>query len=232
MKIWPFDPAAEKSDGQYISRPDLKTRAGAVREDSPRGRRPHGRDGRISFAVAASAGDDDRQGAWRPSRRSGTRIRSRWTASPALARYAAASPAPICASETLGSLCAFRDLLETGAAGVIMLDLAWCGGISEARKIAAMAEAWHLPVAPHDCTGPVVFCGFDPSLAQRAERARPGKRARLLPDLVSRPRRRAARSERRRDQRRPPARASGSNCIRISPSVITVEIRATALGDI
>ena len=38
-----------------------------------------------------------------------------------------------------------------------MLDLAWCGGLSEARKIAAMAEAWHLPVAPHDCTGPVVF---------------------------------------------------------------------------
>ncbi|MBL3685208.1 hypothetical protein F2981_31975 (plasmid) [Sinorhizobium meliloti] len=26
-----------------------------------------------------------------------------------------------------------------------------CGGISEAKKIATMAEAWHLPVAPHDC---------------------------------------------------------------------------------
>ena len=74
-----------------------------------------------------------------------------------LKRYAAASPAPVCASETLGSRWAFRDLLETGAAGVVMLDLAWCGGLSEARKIAAMAEAWHLPVAPHDCTGPVVF---------------------------------------------------------------------------
>ena len=30
-------------------------------------------------------------------------------------------------------------------------------GLSEARKIAAMAEAWHLPVAAHDCTGPVVL---------------------------------------------------------------------------
>ena len=39
-----------------------------------------------------------------------------------------------------------------------MLDVSWCGGLSEARKIAAMAEAWHLPVAPHDCTGPVVLC--------------------------------------------------------------------------
>jgi L-alanine-DL-glutamate epimerase-like enolase superfamily enzyme len=30
--------------------------------------------------------------------------------------------------------------------------------VSEARKIAAMAEAWHRPIAPHDCTGPVVLC--------------------------------------------------------------------------
>jgi L-alanine-DL-glutamate epimerase-like enolase superfamily enzyme len=74
-----------------------------------------------------------------------------------LRRYAEVSQAPICASETLGSRFAFRDLLETGAAGVVMLDLAWCGGLSEARKIAAMAETWHLPAAPHDCTGPIVF---------------------------------------------------------------------------
>jgi galactonate dehydratase len=74
-----------------------------------------------------------------------------------LKRYAEVSVAPICASETLGSRWAFRDLLETGAAGVVMLDLSWCGGLSEARKIAAMAEAWHLPVVPHDCTGPVVL---------------------------------------------------------------------------
>ncbi len=74
-----------------------------------------------------------------------------------LRRYAEASPAPVCASETLATRWAFRDLLETGAAGVVMLDLSWCGGISEARKIASMAEAWHLPVAPHDCTGPVVL---------------------------------------------------------------------------
>jgi L-alanine-DL-glutamate epimerase-like enolase superfamily enzyme len=74
-----------------------------------------------------------------------------------LRRYAEASIAPICASETLGSRWAFRDLLETGVAGVVMPDISWCGGLSEARKIAAMAEAWHLPVAPHDCTGPVVL---------------------------------------------------------------------------
>ena len=71
--------------------------------------------------------------------------------------HAEASIAPICASETLGSRFAFRDLLETGVAGVVMLDIGWCGGVSEAKKIASMAEAWHLPIAPHDCTGPVVL---------------------------------------------------------------------------
>ncbi len=40
---------------------------------------------------------------------------------------------------------------------MVIVDISWCGGLSEARKIAAMAETWHLPVAPHDCTGPVVL---------------------------------------------------------------------------
>ena len=74
-----------------------------------------------------------------------------------LATYAAASRAPVCASETLAFRQSFRELLEARAAGIVMLDLSWCGGLSEAKKIATMAEAYHLPVAPHDCTGPVVL---------------------------------------------------------------------------
>jgi L-alanine-DL-glutamate epimerase-like enolase superfamily enzyme len=74
-----------------------------------------------------------------------------------LKSYAPHSKAMICASETLAYPHAFRDYLATGVAGVAMLDLSWCGGISEARKIAAIAEAHQIPVAPHDCTGPVVF---------------------------------------------------------------------------
>jgi L-alanine-DL-glutamate epimerase-like enolase superfamily enzyme len=75
-----------------------------------------------------------------------------------LKRYASVSPAPVCASETLSGVGGFRDLLQTGAAGIVMPDLSWCGGISEARRIAVLADAWQLPVAPHDCTGPVVLC--------------------------------------------------------------------------
>src|SRR5829696_1064506 len=47
--------------------------------------------------------------------------------------------------------------MEKGATEIVMLDVSWCGGLSEAKKIATMAEAYHLPVAPHDCTGPVVL---------------------------------------------------------------------------
>ena len=36
-----------------------------------------------------------------------------------------------------------------------MLDVVWTGGITEAVKIAALADTYHLAVRPHDCTGPV-----------------------------------------------------------------------------
>jgi L-alanine-DL-glutamate epimerase-like enolase superfamily enzyme len=38
-----------------------------------------------------------------------------------------------------------------------MFDVTWCGGLSEAKKIAAMAEAFELPVAPHTAGGPLLF---------------------------------------------------------------------------
>jgi L-alanine-DL-glutamate epimerase-like enolase superfamily enzyme len=64
---------------------------------------------------------------------------------------------PICGSETLGGLRVFRDLLAADALDVVMLDLAWCGGFTEGRKIAALAQAYARPLAPHDCTGPVTL---------------------------------------------------------------------------
>ena len=38
-----------------------------------------------------------------------------------------------------------------------MVDVVWTGGLTEARKIADLADAFHLPVVPHDCTGPVTL---------------------------------------------------------------------------
>lgn len=61
------------------------------------------------------------------------------------------------ASETLSTRWGFRELFEKRAADVCMLDIGWCGGLSEAKKIATMAECYELPLAPHDCTGPVLL---------------------------------------------------------------------------
>jgi L-alanine-DL-glutamate epimerase-like enolase superfamily enzyme len=157
MKIWPFDAAAERSRGGYISGPDL--RAALAPFEKIRNAVGDRMDIMVEFhsmwqlppAMQIARALAPYGTFWHEDP-----IRMDSLAS--LKSYAGASVAPICASETLASRWAFRDLLETGVAGIVMLDLSWCGGLSEARKIAAMAEAWHLPVAPHDCTGPVVLC--------------------------------------------------------------------------
>ncbi|WP_338665217.1 mandelate racemase/muconate lactonizing enzyme family protein [Pararoseomonas sp. SCSIO 73927] len=64
---------------------------------------------------------------------------------------------PICGSETLGGAVPFRDLLAADALDMVMIDLAWCGGLTEGRKIAALAEVYAKPLAPHDCTGPITL---------------------------------------------------------------------------
>src|SRR5262249_50051269 len=63
---------------------------------------------------------------------------------------------PLCLSERLMTRYGFRELLENRAARIIMPDICWCGGISEAKKIAMMAETDCWPVAPHNCGGPVL----------------------------------------------------------------------------
>jgi L-alanine-DL-glutamate epimerase-like enolase superfamily enzyme len=56
-------------------------------------------------------------------------------------------------SERLFTRYAFRQVLEAHAAHVIMPDVIWTGGITEGRKITVLADSFHLPIAPHDCTG-------------------------------------------------------------------------------
>jgi D-galactarolactone cycloisomerase len=56
---------------------------------------------------------------------------------------------PIAAGENHFTKHAFRDLLESRAIGILQADCTKAGGITEVQKIAAMAAAWHLPLAPH-----------------------------------------------------------------------------------
>ena len=72
-----------------------------------------------------------------------------------LARLVRETRVPQAVSERLISRFAFREVLRQQAAHIVLVDLAWTGGISEARRVAEMADTYHLPFAPHDCTGPV-----------------------------------------------------------------------------
>jgi galactonate dehydratase len=74
-----------------------------------------------------------------------------------LARLAAESRVPHCVSERLFTRYAFRAILEAHASRVVMPDLIWTGGITEGRKIAVLADTFHLPIAPHDCSGLVTI---------------------------------------------------------------------------
>ena len=60
-------------------------------------------------------------------------------------------------SERMAGRMEFLQMLESRAAKYVMFDVTWCGGLSEARKIASMAEAFELPVAPHTAGGPLLF---------------------------------------------------------------------------
>jgi galactonate dehydratase len=62
---------------------------------------------------------------------------------------------PIATGERLVGIHAFRDLLEKRACSVLQPDITHCGGLSEARRIAAMAEAYRVSLAPHNPQGPV-----------------------------------------------------------------------------
>lgn len=156
MKIWPFDPYAEASNGHYISEADLRT----ALEPFEKIRSAVGRE--VDVMVEFHSLWD------LPTAKKIAQALEEfepfWFEDPikaddldALAEFAASTHVPVTAAETLAGRFAFRELMEKGAAEIVMLDLSWCGGLGEAKKIATMAEAYHLPVAPHDCTGPVVL---------------------------------------------------------------------------
>ena len=62
---------------------------------------------------------------------------------------------PICTGERHHTRWEFVPVLENELADFIMPDVTWTGGISELKKISTMAEAYYVPVSPHDASGPI-----------------------------------------------------------------------------
>lgn len=64
---------------------------------------------------------------------------------------------PLATGERLYTRWQFKNIFKQGAISIIQPDVALCGGILEARKIAAMAEAYDMAVAPHAPYGPIAL---------------------------------------------------------------------------
>lgn len=156
MKIWPFDPAAIENRGLFITPEQMKA---AIRP----------------FELIRKAVGDrmeimvELHSLWNlPMAKDIAKALEpfipRWYEDPirmnspqALAEFARSTSVWTCASETLGSRFAYKDYMDRDATSVVMVDLCWTGGLTEGRKIAAMADTYHRPFAPHDCIGPVGF---------------------------------------------------------------------------
>ena len=156
MKIWPFDPIANETGGLYLTAEQMRRGL----EPFEKIRRAVG--DRIDIMVEFHS-------LWNlPAAKMIAKelepYKPMWFEDPirmnspqALAEYARSTDVWVCASETLGSRWPYKDMLDRDALSVAMVDLCWSGGLTEGRKIAALAETWHRPFAPHDCIGPVGF---------------------------------------------------------------------------
>ena len=75
----------------------------------------------------------------------------------AFAEIAAACNIPIATGERLYSRWDFKRLLHAGGVDIIQPDLSHAGGITEVKKIASMAEAYDVALAPHCPLGPIAL---------------------------------------------------------------------------
>jgi galactonate dehydratase len=73
----------------------------------------------------------------------------------ALAKIRQHTDVPLATGEMLYTKFEFKDLLMTQAVDIVQPDVCLCGGIQETKKIASMAEAFYVDVAPHNPLGPV-----------------------------------------------------------------------------
>jgi L-alanine-DL-glutamate epimerase-like enolase superfamily enzyme len=156
IKIWPFDGAAARNQNEYITPADIEEALWPVRKL----RDTFGNDIEILMEFHSK---------WDLT--SAVRIakalepyKPMWLEDMLLpgnfAQYrvlAESTSLPLTISERLAGRMQFLQMMEARAAKYVMFDVDWCGGLSEAKKISTMAEAFELPVAPHTAGGPLLF---------------------------------------------------------------------------
>ncbi len=156
MKIWPFDPYAAASHGNYISFADVDRGLEPVRKirdavglDMEIMMEGHGY-WKVPPAIRIAEALEPYKPMWLDDFIKPDNPHS-------LAELRNATSIPICGSELALTRYHARELLEADAVDILMTDVTWTGGLGESKRIAAMAEAANLPFVAHDCTGPVTF---------------------------------------------------------------------------
>ncbi len=156
IKIWPFDVAARRNRRQFITQADIDEALAPVR----RLREVYGEKIEILMEFHSM---------WNLTAairiaRALEPYRPMWLEDMLLPgnfhqyrQLAEATSIPLTIGERMAGRYQFLQLLEARAAKFVMFDVCWCGGLSEARKIAAMADAYQLPIAPHTAGGPLLF---------------------------------------------------------------------------
>lgn len=156
IKIWPFDGAARRNRNAYITEADLQQAITPVKKL----RDKFGSDIEILIEFHSN---------WNLT--SAIRIaralepyRPMWLEDMLLPgnfgqyrQLAEATTLPLTIGERMAGRRQFAQLIDSRAAKFIMFDLCWCGGLTEARKITAMADTAELPFAPHTAGGPLLF---------------------------------------------------------------------------
>lgn len=156
MKIWPFDPIARETGGLDISAEQMKRALTPF--EQIRHRVGDAMDIMVEFHSQWNLTTAKRiANALEPYNPYWFEDPIKMTSTAALGEYARSTRVPVCGSETLGSRWPYKEMLDQDALGVVMVDLCWTGGLTEGRKIASLAEAYHKPFAPHDCIGPIGF---------------------------------------------------------------------------
>jgi L-alanine-DL-glutamate epimerase-like enolase superfamily enzyme len=155
MKIWPFDPMAKETGGNHISVGQLKQATDPLR--LIREEFGDSIDVAVEFhgfwnlpsAIKIAKALEPYKPMWLEEMLAQDNLAS-------YADLARSTDLPLCVSERLMTRWGFRELFENRAAQIIMPDVSWCGGISEAKKIAL----WLRPIIfqLHLTTAAVRFC--------------------------------------------------------------------------
>ncbi|HUE03194.1 MAG TPA: mandelate racemase/muconate lactonizing enzyme family protein [Bryobacteraceae bacterium] len=155
MKIWPFDPVAKETGGQYITADQMRRGIEPLRlirqafGDSMDVAMEFHAYWNLPCAIHIAQAVEPYAPMWLEEMLPHDNLA-------AYRQLAETTRLPLCLSERLMTRFGFRELMQNQAARIIMPDICWCGGISEAKKIATMAETHYLPVAPHNCGGPLL----------------------------------------------------------------------------